>query len=127
MKRIALILFVFIYLLPSVGFSINVHWCGNKVNSISIGHLKADVCPCGKKMKRNCCKDFHTFVKLNGSHKASSTLSVNASNLTLASSAGIFEVIPFNNPASSSFHYANYRPPISCGPPLYVSCRTFRI
>jgi hypothetical protein len=127
MKRFALLLFAFLYLMPAVGFSINVHWCGKKINAVTIGHLKADNCPCGKKMKRNCCSDFHTFVKLDDSHKAASVVSAAASNLTQPAALGTFGVIQSNTLLRSFILYQQYSPPISCGPPVYLSCRNFRI
>jgi hypothetical protein len=127
MKRIALLFFAFLYLMPAVGFSINVHWCGKKINSVSIGHLKADNCPCGKKMKRNCCSDFHTFVKLDDSHKAAPTVSVAANKLTQPVTLAAFGVIQNNTLIRSFIHFDLYCPSVLCGPPVYLRCCNFRV
>lgn len=65
MRRIVAIILLICYLIPCVGMSVNTHYCGGRVTSVSIISSKSNQCPCGKRMmKKGCCKDKVTFVKL---------------------------------------------------------------
>ena len=56
MKKIAIILLTAFYLLPAIGFSINIHWCADKISSVKINALsKNEGCACGSKMSRKGC------------------------------------------------------------------------
>lgn len=65
MKRIFLLFLVFVYMLPTIGFSVTTHYCGGKLSTISLFSFGVDCCKCGKKsMKKNCCTNKVTRVKL---------------------------------------------------------------
>ena len=111
MKRIATILLTFFYLIPAIGFSFDIHWCGNKVRSVSIIKAHGEKCPCGMKMKAGCCKDVHTNIKLSESQKGSSQIvSPNNSitkyltefsiknNLTLYPKTDVIDIANYHSP-----------------------------
>lgn len=66
MFRKGIILLVFLYLIPTIGITISVHYCGNKITSFSLTHFSSEHnCPCGsKKMKKNCCSNEVTVIKI---------------------------------------------------------------
>ncbi|MDZ4747562.1 MAG: hypothetical protein SH808_03690 [Saprospiraceae bacterium] len=66
MKRVIVLLLLFCYMMPAIGVSLTAHYCGGKLASISLFHHDGPGCPCGKMpMKKDCCKDKTTFIKLN--------------------------------------------------------------
>ncbi len=76
MKKVAAIFLVFLYLIPSIGFSMDLHFCGSSVTNLSIQKKLDKDCICAKKSAKNCCKEIHLEVKLDVSQKAASTLEV---------------------------------------------------
>ena len=76
MKKIAAIFLVFLYLIPSVGFSMDLHFCGGNVTGVSIQKALDKDCVCGKKASSKCCKEVHVEVKLDDSQKVASSLIV---------------------------------------------------
>lgn len=58
MRKIAVILLFILYLTPTFGVNITVHYCGGEFSSLTFGTTAKNKCACGsKKMKKNCCKD----------------------------------------------------------------------
>ena len=58
MKKIIVTLLLILYLIPTSGINLSVHYCGGKISSIYFGTITTDKCACGsKKMKKNCCQD----------------------------------------------------------------------
>ena len=58
MRKLIIIIVLFIYVIPAVGIHVNLHYCGGKFSSISFDSEVAAKCSCGsKKMKKNCCED----------------------------------------------------------------------
>lgn len=69
MKKLFIYLFVGFYFLVSIGVAANIHFCKNKVRSISLAGLH-DVSCCGKKkMKKGCCENVKLIIKKQGSEK----------------------------------------------------------
>ena len=65
MKKSTVILLLLCYLIPAIGLSVKQHYCGGKLASVSILFTNSLSCPCGKKpMKKDCCKDKTTILKL---------------------------------------------------------------
>lgn len=65
MKKASIILLLLCYLMPSIGMSVSVHYCGGKLASVSLMGSAEGRCACGKKpMKKNCCKDKTTTFKI---------------------------------------------------------------
>lgn len=64
MKKAISIVFIFIFLFSSSGFSITTHYCKGKLQSVNILFGKKG-CSCGKKkMSKDCCKDKTNIVKI---------------------------------------------------------------
>ena len=75
MKRLTVILLLFCYMIPAVGLSVTVHYCGGKFTSISVLASDNPKCACGKKaIKKHCCKDETTIFKIKDTQNLSKTL-----------------------------------------------------
>jgi len=59
MKKIAIIVLMFLYLIPAIGVSATVHYCVSKLSSITFIDNGEPKCGCNEKaMKKNCCNEF---------------------------------------------------------------------
>lgn len=67
MKKIALLLILFLYIIPAIGITVSAHYCGSRITWVSVNFEDQEHnCACGsKKMKTDCCKDKVAFIKLN--------------------------------------------------------------
>ena len=74
MKKVAAIFLTILYLIPSIGFSMDLHFCGSNVTEVSIQKSLGKDCVCGKRSSSKCCKEIHVEVKLDASQKVSSSL-----------------------------------------------------
>jgi hypothetical protein len=128
MKRISIILFSVFYLLVTAGFNVSAHWCGEKINFISIDASHDKKCSCGEKMTTGCCKDVHFYVKVTDSQKISSS-SVSSQK------SPVKEIISFCalhgqkiSSLADAFHPANFHaPPLTAKLSVYLVNRVFRI
>ncbi len=64
MKKIIAKILMILYVIPLIGISITVHYCGGEISSISWFQTQDDKCDCGsEKMKGDCCQDkSFTFI-----------------------------------------------------------------
>jgi len=76
MKKVAAIFLTFLYLIPSIGFTMDLHFCGSNVTEVSIQKSLDKNCVCGKRSSSKCCKEIHVEVKLDASQKVASSLVV---------------------------------------------------
>lgn len=130
MKRITVILLMFLYMIPAVGVTVTAHYCGGKVTSVSFNPFDTKhKCPCGsKKMKRDCCKDKTTTLKLDETQQKTQQISCNFMKVT-----NFQPVIPTNlifdyhTPLlSTEFDYSTH-PPDDLKHSLYILHCVFRI
>lgn len=130
MKRITVILLMFLYLIPAIGVTVSAHHCGGKITSVSlklldIGHK----CPCGKKpMKKSCCKDEMKIFKLKTEQQKAHQFSLK-----------VFKAITFQPVLVDNFTFSYQQPlilndysttdhpPDNVKHPLYIRQRVFRI
>jgi hypothetical protein len=78
MKRILLILVGLMYITSVSGVTINHHYCGGKLATISLSLASDHSCRCGsKKMKKDCCKNQQVQVKVKCEHKSAGKFRVN--------------------------------------------------
>lgn len=57
MKRLGVITFAFFYLLFSIGFAVNVHYCCGKIDSVSLTTINSSCCCSESNMAGACCND----------------------------------------------------------------------
>ncbi|GIV26411.1 MAG: hypothetical protein KatS3mg027_0225 [Bacteroidia bacterium] len=130
MKKIAVIFLMFLYLIPVIGVTVSAHYCGGKVTSVSFNPFDTThKCPCGsKKMKKDCCKDVTTTIKLDDDQQNTqcffcNTIKVSDFQPEYPTNL-IFDVqIP---PLSTEFDH-RAPPPEDLKHPLYIRHRVFRI
>ncbi len=130
MKKIVAIFFLMIYSFTTVGATVHMHYCMNKLISKSLYHSKEKSCKkCGmdKSATKGCCKDEHKFIKLEREHQ----------QVQPATSLPFFST-PLLVPPSFSYNQvavssitetcpASHAPPNMQGQKLYVLNCVFRI
>lgn len=128
MKKFITILLTICYLLPAVGFSMDLHWCGKSVKIVTINSSHQKKCPCGKKMPSKCCKDVHVSVKITDNQKASAQLSAPQNNFVKQISTCIIALVltPFSDNCLNDFS-CYHAPPFKTKQPAYISNHIFRI
>lgn len=90
MKRLLNLFIALIYLVMSTGFVMNSHYCMGKLSSIELGRSEVKKCICGMRIdstkKNKCCHSKIDVVKLEDSHKSTTS--------TIVSTNFIEAVIP---------------------------------
>ena len=77
MKKTSIILLIFFYLMPVIGFSITSYYCGGKLVDISFFINDEGKCDCGSKMgQNNCCKNKTTNIKFKDTQRLLFELSI---------------------------------------------------
>ena len=73
MKRLITLFIALIYLVMSTGFVMNSHYCMGKLSSVELGRSEVKKCICGMRIdstkKNKCCHSKLDVVKLEDSHK----------------------------------------------------------
>jgi hypothetical protein len=124
-KRTALFLVTFLYLLASTGVAINVHYCGGKISSVKIGYTTKDGCSCGKKAKkRSCCADKTALLHIKDVQHKSDVRKVTAPSLQLLFFNGFTYLMP--TLALKVFH-RDIKVPPGDPPDLYLQHRALII
>jgi len=129
MKKITVILLLFCYLIPAIGLSVNQHYCGGKLTSVSILISDSHSCPCGKKtMNKDCCKDKTTIIKFKDTQNFSKKVASNFSQ-TFKFLVQVFPVYNYNYPAVAFEKHLpfDHPPPLQKSEPLYLLNRVFLI
>jgi len=125
MKRFIAILVVLLYLIPSIGYSIDIQWCCNKISGISFSPIKPAKCGICATPKK-CCKHTHTVVKLKDNQHSSSQVKIalNAVNhITIPISSLVFTYVSLNSSC-----LVKYRPPPLTGTtPIYLTTGVFKV
>jgi hypothetical protein len=122
LKKSGIILVVLLYLITATGFALNLHFCGNLVESVKIN---SPTKKCG--MDSKCCKNTHLDVKVKDAHQPTDA-SFTGKNLVLSVPALVYPVYQGNSIASQAVHFLPDRgpPPINAVPVFIKNC-TFRI
>jgi hypothetical protein len=128
MKRIVVIVLSAVYMLTAIGFSLEMHLCGNKITSVHIENIGSDKCSCGMKMPGGCCKNIHAVFKISDNQKAASELKISNTDFSkqIFGLLNVFEFIDYaqvNNLESPN----NHAPPDIGKRPVYLSNCVFRI
>jgi len=103
-KRSAVIVLTLLYLVTTVGFALNLHYCFNRVTSVN---FDTPAKSCGMAIRElKCCKKKHLVVKVSDAHQGKS--------LTAALSLPMVKLAPFGLPnfflcARQSLAEANFR------------------
>ncbi len=130
MKRIVVISLMFLYLITAIGLTVSAHYCDGKITSVSFNPFDTKhKCPCGsKKMKKDCCKDETTTIKLSEEQQKTQQFICNVIKAPDFQPAILTNLI-FDYrtpPLSTDFNY-NTHPPDDIKNPLFIRHRVFRI
>jgi len=71
LNKSLVLLLSFLYLVFSTGFTLKVHYCGDKLQSVTIFAVPDGCKKCGKKGKKDCCKDFSKTFQVSDDHSIS--------------------------------------------------------
>ena len=127
MKRILVSILAFFYLASSVGATVHLHYCMDKLINWSLLNSDGDKCDkCGMKKDDGCCKDENKFVKNSIDQK------------TTESAIQLIKVAAVATPTAfiTSEHYfssliieypTSHAPPRNKGVGIYILNRVFRI
>lgn len=127
MKKFFVTILAFSYLITSIGATVHLHYCMDKLVNWSLSDGTGDKCDnCGMKKDDNCCKDQHKFVKNTSDQKTTETSTLNIQFLTTAISPTIV------NEAEYYFSYTlknydSHAPPLSSSGEIYLRNCVFRI
>jgi hypothetical protein len=101
MKRLLTLFIALIYLVMSTGFVMNSHYCMGKLSSIELGRSEVKKCTCGMRIdstkKNKCCHSIIDVVKLEDSHKSTTSAVVFANNIEAVLPQFYVEPVLFTN------------------------------
>ncbi len=129
MKRIAVIILMFLYLIPAIGVTVSAHYCGGKISSLSLKFADTHKCACGNKaMKKDCCKDETKTFKLKDSHQFSTSYLIDDNKqIDFQTALAALLIFPDYVEFISTDFYGKNHPPDNIKLPLYIQNRVFRI
>ncbi len=120
-KKSGICLVVLLYLVTATGFALNLHFCGNTIESVKVD---APTKKCG--MDSKCCKETHVQVKVKDAHQTSHT---SFTGKILVFPISIFSYASFHEPLTIN-HLSNRileRGPPPNPIPVFIQNCTFRI
>ena len=114
MKRFITLFIALIYLVMSTGFITNSHYCMGKLSSIELGRSEVKKCICGMRIdsakKNKCCHSKIDVVKLEDSHKSTTSTIVFANFIEAVIPQFYVEPVLFTN-AYTANQYLKKLPP----------------
>jgi hypothetical protein len=121
-KKSGIILVVLLYLVTATGFALNLHFCGDSIESVKID---APTKKCG--MDSKCCKNTYLEVKVKDAHQAEHA---SFTGKNLVSLVPVFGYTSFHEPLTVK-HLVNTvpdrGPPLLNTVPVFIKNCTFRI
>ena len=127
MKKFFVAILAIAYLATSIGVTVHLHYCMDRLVNWSLSDGIGDKCDnCGMKKDDNCCKDEHKFVKNKSDQKARENVNLNVQFLTTAISPIVINEADYYFSYTPKY-YNSHAPPISNGREIYLSNCVFRI
>lgn len=117
-----------VFLITNSGIAINVHWCGDRLNSVKFFAKGPHKCMCRKKtMDPGCCKDKSTVLKAN--KDLSKTLQFLFKSFDVESFNSHFIYTESLITSNLKCYYADFYHPPKFKPkvPIYLLVNVFRI
>lgn len=128
MKKILVSILAVFYLASSVGTTVHLHYCMDKLISWSLSEGDGDKCDkCGMKKDDGCCKDENKFVKNNIDQKVAEPAIQLIQMTALAAPSAL--IYPSEHYFSSLIkeYSISTAPPRSSGMGIYILNSVFRI
>jgi hypothetical protein len=127
-KKPAIILLCLLYILPAIGFSMDLHWCGKSVKLVTFDSAHEKKCPCSKKMSSSCCKDVHVSIKLSDNQKNASRVIAPSNDFVKHFNFAICLFVSLPASQVEAFDFADYHaPPFKSKQPVYLANSVFLI
>ena len=128
MKKFIVAILAFSYLVTSIGATIHLHYCMDKLVTWSLsGGTEGDKCEnCGMKKDDNCCKDKKKVVKNTTDQKTSESPTLNLRVFTAAIPSFFTNDIDYYSSITTEFS-TTHAPPIKIGKEIYLRNCIFRI
>lgn len=130
MKRISVILLMFLYLILAIGINGSVHYCGGDIASITVNGIgSSEKCGCGsKRMASDCCNDKDFSFQLDDDQYKAPQFSFNTVKSFDFSPAIISQVsFEYRTPFIQKGLYYSHHPPDNVKTPLYILHQVFII
>jgi hypothetical protein len=128
MRKLLSAFLIFIYILPAVGFSMDVHWCGKKLKVVAFDSPHEKKCPCNKEMPSGCCKDSHVSVKLSDNQKTTTQLNAPHNSFVKKINPLVSFSVPTLESHAVAFDFTKYHaPPFKSKLPVYLVNSIIRI
>jgi len=131
MKRLPIILFIFLYLLTTLGVSAKLHYCDGDLETISLNSVDKPECCCGDEADDSgCCRDNVILIQTLDYHNLAVLHSVQ--NIIPSSLDFLFPIINLSNYTSlietttlnSAYHAP---PPLSSHSSIFIRIRSILI
>lgn len=130
MRKLFIGMISLLYLCTSAGIALNIHYCMNRIASVSLYHGEEEKDGCGtcgmSKTDSHCCKDETKLVKLSDDHQPAKSFIVSFFTPLFISSVTYFNRFDWNEERIVA--KLQYRPP----PPkelnhVYLACAVMLI
>lgn len=128
MKKVIVSILAVLYLCSSVGATVHLHYCMEKLVNWSLTDKDSDQCDkCGMQKDGGCCKDEHKFVKNSLDQKAAES-AVQLMQIIATATPATFNNISELYPPSITENYPiSHAPPIKSGVDILIRNCIFRI
>ena len=131
MKKFIVTILAFIYITASVGATVHLHFCMDKLVDWGLWHNNDKKCgKCGmeksQEKENGCCKDEHKQVKIESDHKGAATYLL-SELMSVDLPAPVFELADINLPTVTEQNPLSHAPPRSWNIAVYIRNCVFLI
>ena len=128
MKKIALILLIFMYTLSSFGISVNRFYCCGKLKTTSLSFIHTVTEKCSnQKMMAGCCKTTFKSLQIKDSHVAATGIEKLAKIFTdLHLNYAAINTTQLSSTKTTTAYFGN-APPLHYNLPIYILYCTYLI
>ena len=128
MKKILVSILAVFYLTSSVGATVHLHYCMDKLINWSLLNSDGDKChKCGMKKDGGCCKDENKFVKNNVDQRIAESAVQLIQITSVATPVGLIYPSDYSFSALIQEYPVSNPPPQSNGIGIYILNSVFRI
>ena len=126
MKKLAVIPFLFLYVLSMSGVSVSAHYCCGKIASVRVS-FAADKCASDK--NKRCCNDITHFIKVRSSQQSAvSDITFNEPTLQLHTILPVINAwAALYSPNRTHNNFFFQSPPLQTRLPLFIRNESFLI
>ena len=117
MQKFLVIFFSMLYLTVTSGITVNLHYCGGKLKTVSFFSNNEKGCCGTKKKSKGCCKDKTKLIKVEENRKVTEASNPTVHLVALLSSQLLFNL---SNDNSVDIISKYYSPPVLYDNPLYL-------